>query len=139
MATEAAPSSAQGPKLKIAKVVEGDIMSLRLIGTIDEDFDGAALAETVKGTVILDLGEVKRISSFGIREWVDFIKAAEDRAHAIYFIECSPKIIDQFNMWRTSAARGRSSLSTHPTAVTTAMMTADASSRWMRATISSRA
>jgi len=107
MATEAAPTPAQGPKLKIAKVVEGDIMSLRLIGTIDEDFDGAALAETVKGTLILDLGEVKRISSFGIREWVDFVKAAEEHTHAIYFIECSPKIIDQFNMVANFGGKGK--------------------------------
>lgn len=107
MATEAAPSSAPGAKLKIAKVVEGDIMSLRLIGTIDEDFDGAALAQTVKGTLILDLGEVKRISSFGIREWVDFIKAAEEHTHAIFFIECSPKIIDQFNMVANFGGKGK--------------------------------
>lgn len=107
MATEAAPSSAPGAKLKIAKVVEGDIMILRLIGTIDEDFDGAALAETVKGTLILDLGEVKRISSFGIREWVDFIKAAEEHTHAIFFIECSPKIIDQFNMVANFGGKGK--------------------------------
>ncbi len=101
-ATEAA-----GAKLKVAKIVEGDIMCLRLVGTIDEDFNGEEVAEQVKGTLILDLGEVRRISSFGIREWVDFIKAAELKAHSIYFIECSPKILDQFNMVANFGGSGK--------------------------------
>ncbi|MCD6498182.1 MAG: hypothetical protein J7M25_07805 [Deltaproteobacteria bacterium] len=95
------------PKLQIAKIVEGDIMSLRFIGTIDEDFDGKQMAETVKGTLILDLGQVRRISSFGIREWVDFIGAASEKCKAIYFVECSPKVMDQFNMVANFAGKGR--------------------------------
>lgn len=94
-------------KLRIAKTVEGDIMCLRFIGTIDEDFNGAEVAKQAKGTLILDLGAVRRISSFGIREWVDFIKAAELNAHSIYFIECSPKILDQFNMVANFGGSGK--------------------------------
>ena len=43
MATEAA-AAAQGGKLRISKIVGGDIMCLRFIGSIDEDFDGANVA-----------------------------------------------------------------------------------------------
>jgi anti-anti-sigma regulatory factor len=100
-------TKAAGAKLKIAKIVEGDIMCLRFIGTIDEDFNGVEVAEQAKGTLILDLGEVRRISSFGIREWVDFIKAAEQKSHSIYFIECSPKILDQFNMVANFGGSGK--------------------------------
>ncbi len=99
--------AAGAPKLQIAKIVEGDIMCLRFIGTIDEDFDGAKLAETVKGTLILDLGQVRRISSFGIREWVDFINRATEHCKDIYFIECAPKIIDQFNMVANFGGKGK--------------------------------
>ncbi len=99
--------AAGAPKLQIAKIVEGDIMCLRFIGTIDEDFDGAKLAETVKGTLILDLGQVRRISSFGIREWVDFINRASEQCKDIYFIECAPKIIDQFNMVANFGGKGK--------------------------------
>lgn len=107
MATEAPVEAGTAGKLKIAKIVEGEIMCLRFIGTIDEDFDGKAAAEGVKGTLIVDLAEVRRISSFGIREWVDFVKAVEQVAHAIYYIECSPKIIDQFNMVANFGGRGK--------------------------------
>ncbi len=100
-------SSAAGAKLKISKIVEGEIMCLRLIGTIDEDFNGEEVAEQVRGTLILDLGEVRRISSFGIREWVDFIRAVEKKAHSIYYIECSPKILDQFNMVANFGGSGK--------------------------------
>ncbi|MFH2010175.1 MAG: hypothetical protein ABI333_26490 [bacterium] len=82
-------------------------MCLRFIGTIDEDFDGKGAAEGVKGTLVLDLGEVRRISSFGIREWVDFIKEVETKTHAVYFIECSPKILDQFNMVANFGGSGK--------------------------------
>jgi len=100
-------AEAAGSKLKIAKIVEGDIMCLRFIGTIDEDFNGEEVADQAKGTLILDLGEVRRISSFGIREWVDFIRVAEQKAHSIFFIECSPKIIDQFNMVANFGGSGK--------------------------------
>jgi len=100
-------AEAAGAKLKIAKIVEGDIMCLRFMGTIDEDFNGEEVAAQAKGTLILDLGEVRRISSFGIREWVDFIRAAEKKAHSIYFIECSPKILDQFNMVANFGGSGK--------------------------------
>ncbi|MDY0001980.1 MAG: STAS domain-containing protein [Polyangia bacterium] len=107
MAPDESPETGPGGKLKVTKIVEGDIMCLRFIGTIDEDFHGKSIAEGVKGTLIVDLAEVKRISSFGIREWVDFIKAVEQNTHSIYFIECSPKIIDQFNMVANFGGRGK--------------------------------
>ena len=40
-------------------------------------FEGKKIARSVAGdTLVLDLGGVKKISSFGIREWVDFIATA---------------------------------------------------------------
>ncbi len=94
-------------KLKISKIVEGDIMCLRFAGTIDEDFHGKTLSETVKGVLILDLGGVKRISSFGIREWVDFINHSSEKCKAIYFIEVAPKVVDQFNMVANFGGMGK--------------------------------
>ncbi len=99
--------AAQAPKLQISKIVEGDIMCLRFSGTIDEDFNGKQLADTVKGILILDLGQVRRISSFGIREWVSFVAAAGEKCKDIYYIEASPKIIDQFNMVANFGGKGK--------------------------------
>src|SRR5262245_24369492 len=102
---DAAPGSE--PKLRIDKVSDGAVTCLRLAGTIDEAFEGKKLAQTVRGgTLVLDLGEVRKISSFGIREWVDFVGAAGERVDALLLVECVPKIVDQLNMVMNFAGKG---------------------------------
>ena len=74
-------------------------MHAEVAGVIDEQFDAPGLAATITSRyVILDVGGVERISSFGIRQWVDFIGAITPRMAGIYYVECSPKVVDQFNM-----------------------------------------
>ena len=87
------------PKLQIDKFADGGIVCLRLSGTIDEAFEGKKLAETIKAqTLVLDLGDIRKVSSFGIREWVDFINGVGKHSERIVLVECAPKIVDQFNM-----------------------------------------
>jgi hypothetical protein len=87
------------PKLRIDKITDGAITCLKLGGTIDEQFDGKKIAGGIKGgTLVLDLAEIDRISSFGIREWVDFITGVSSKVSSLWFVECAPKVIDQFNM-----------------------------------------
>jgi len=94
-------------KLKIEKLSDGAVTCLRLEGTIDESFDGKKLAATVKGeTLVLDLGGVRKISSFGIREWVDFVGGAGERVQSLILVECSPKVVDQLNMVMNFAGKG---------------------------------
>ncbi len=86
-------------KLRVDKTSDGGITLLKLGGTIDEQFEGKKLASGIKGgTLVLELGEIERISSFGIREWVDFIGAISSKVSSLWFVECAPKVIDQFNM-----------------------------------------
>jgi len=87
------------PKLLIERLSEGDVTCLRLMGTIDEQFDAPGLAQTIACRfLILDLGGVDRISSFGIRQWIDFVQQIAPRLAGLYYVECSPKVVDQFNM-----------------------------------------
>src|SRR5688572_30524167 len=105
-----APGGAGVPPAKIAieKFADGGIVCLRLSGTIDESFEGKKLAATVKGkTLVLDLADIKKISSFGIREWVDFIKTVSGSVDEIVLIECAPKVVDQLNMVGNFAGKGR--------------------------------
>jgi hypothetical protein len=90
---------AAAPKLRVEKFADGGITCLKLAGTIDEQFEGKQIAAGVKGgTLVLDLGDIQRISSFGIREWVDFVGAIGARVSSLWFVECAPKVVDQFNM-----------------------------------------
>ena len=89
----------QKQKLRIDRISDGAITCLKLSGTIDEQFDGKKIAAGIKGGVLLlDLAEIERISSFGIREWVDFVAVLSGKVQALWFVECSPKMVDQFNM-----------------------------------------
>ncbi|HEU0037139.1 MAG TPA: hypothetical protein VFQ53_41300 [Kofleriaceae bacterium] len=101
-------AAADGPKLKIEKFADAGIACLKFSGTIDEAFEGKKLGQTATGDVlVIDLGNVKKISSFGIREWVDFVGAAAKQVKQLYLIECSPKVIDQLNMVANFAGGGR--------------------------------
>lgn len=97
-----------GSPLAVERMVDGRLTCLKLSGTIDESFDGKRLAATVDATtLVLDLGGVRKISSFGIREWVDFVGAVGARRVAIYLVECAPKVVDQLNMVANFAGSGR--------------------------------
>lgn len=101
-------ASSDANKLTLEKFADGGIACLRFHGTIDESFEGKKLAATIKcETLLLDLGGVRKISSFGIREWVDFITAASKQAGSVVLVECGPKIIDQLNMVANFAGSGR--------------------------------
>jgi anti-anti-sigma regulatory factor len=104
----AADPGTDGKKLAIEKFADASITCLKFSGTIDEQFSGKAVAATVKpGTLILDLGDVTKISSFGIREWVDFMNQIGQKVDQLFLIELAPKIVDQLNMVANFAGKGR--------------------------------
>src|SRR5262249_17043020 len=95
-------------KLVVEKFADGGVACIKFIGTIDESFEGKKLgASAAADTLVLDLGGVKKISSFGIREWIDFATTAARHARSLILIECSPKVIDQLNMVANFAGGGR--------------------------------
>ena len=73
-------------------------------GEIDEHADFGELRRRLRGALVFDLGEVRRINSCGVREWVNFVR---DLAPApgntsgvtdLVFTHCSPAIVTQLNM-----------------------------------------
>lgn len=105
-----APPAGDAPaaKLTIEKFADGNIACLKFSGTIDESFEGKKIARGISAeTLVLDLGGVKKISSFGIREWVDFATTAAKQVKTLVLIECAPKVVDQLNMVGNFAGGGR--------------------------------
>ncbi len=103
-----APEAPAPPKLTIEKFADGGIACLKFNGTIDESFEGKKIARSIEAqTLVLDLGGVKKISSFGIREWVDFVATAVKQVKQTILIECAPKVVDQLNMVANFAGGGR--------------------------------
>jgi len=80
---------------------------LRLIvleGTINETFDGAGLAKHLAGRVILDLGGIEQITSFGVRGWLEMMSAGKQRE--LYLASCSEVIVNQMLMVRNFSGGG---------------------------------
>jgi anti-anti-sigma regulatory factor len=94
-------------KLAIEKFSEGTITCLRFKGTIDEKFEGKKLAGTIKAKkLVLDLGQVDKISSFGVREWLSFISTVEKNVQQLVLINCTPKVVNQINMVANFLGKG---------------------------------
>jgi len=108
LATPPTGDAPAAPKLTIEKFADGPIACLKFNGTIDESFEGKKVARSIEAqTLVLDLGGVKKISSFGIREWVDFVSTAVKQVKNTILIECAPKVVDQLNMVANFAGGGR--------------------------------
>ena len=62
----------------VASLVEREgVTRVLLRGRIDEAFEGALLGASVHGPVVIDLHAVERMTSFGVREWLE-MNAAMD-------------------------------------------------------------
>lgn len=95
-------------KLSVDTFTDEDLIYLRFSGAIDEDFAGKELADKLTARmVVLQLADIQRISSFGIREWIDFIQALDQKTDHIVLVECAQKIVDQINMVANFTGSGK--------------------------------
>jgi hypothetical protein len=69
---------------------------MRLAGTVDESADSQSLLPSGADVVVFDLDGVRRITSYGVLQWVKALKDLRSRYYA--FMRCRPSIVRQFNM-----------------------------------------
>ena len=75
------------------------ITILHIGGVIDEDNQLARSLSKIEGdTAILDLSEVKRINSCGVRDWVNWVQTLEARGKKLILEGCSPAVVAQINL-----------------------------------------
>jgi anti-anti-sigma regulatory factor len=76
-----------------------DVTFVKLSGVIDEDNELTDLTDKIpRGTAIIDLGEVERINSCGVRDWVNWLSQIETNSTKVVLVECSPAIVAQINL-----------------------------------------
>jgi len=68
-----------------------------LTGNIDESANLAPLVD-IPGPLVVDLGEMDRINSIGVRTWMNFVKARETAGAALAIERCSPMMVGQITM-----------------------------------------
>ncbi|MCC6810481.1 MAG: hypothetical protein IT381_23820 [Deltaproteobacteria bacterium] len=79
---------------------------IALKGDIDETASFAAILALDTKALVLDLSEVKRINSVGVREWVAFVSALTERNVDVVFERCSVPIVQQLNTIVSFRGRG---------------------------------
>lgn len=83
-----------------AAVHQRDEMTyVKLAGVIDEDNELTELTEKIPGgTVVIDLADIERINSCGVRDWVNWLGRVEKQGARPVLVECSPAIVAQINL-----------------------------------------
>ena len=72
---------------------------VHLIGDINESSRlEQALVGVPSGTLVIDMGGVRRISSAGVRAWIDFVRAAAGRGDTLVYDRVPSPIVHQFHL-----------------------------------------
>lgn len=87
----------------VAAVIEvSGTTVVTLHGRIDEGFEGAALGGSLSGVALFDLKGVERVTSFGVREWLEMMRAAKEQEDVdLWLARCSEPIVTQLSLIRT--------------------------------------
>lgn len=92
-------------KLGVTRSSSGDATLLKLSGVIDHSFEVDQIAIDLARHVVIDMQEVTRITSFGIRQWVSVLRELD--VDYLGFVNCSPVVTAQFNMVQEFGGRGQ--------------------------------
>ena len=94
-------------KFQAAIQHHGDVSVVKLVGVIDEDNELGDLVDKIpNGTAVIDLGEVERINSCGVRDWVNWLGKLEKNGSRTVLVECSPAIVAQINLVNNFTGQG---------------------------------
>ncbi|HSP81299.1 MAG TPA: protein kinase [Myxococcaceae bacterium] len=88
----------QGSNATINRIRVGTITHVRISGIIDETFPLTSSSPDLSGIILVDLGQVERISSFGVRRWIEFASKLPPGGISLYVVHAPPVIVDQLNM-----------------------------------------
>jgi len=86
-------------KFQAAITQKDDVCYVKLSGVIDEDNNLTTLVDQIPaGTAVINVGEVERINSCGVRDWVNWLGKIEKNNASVVLVECSPAIVAQINL-----------------------------------------
>ncbi len=90
----------QAPTCRAIVAVEqlGPATLFTLAGAIDEHFAGASLGAALRGPTVLDVSGIRRVTSYGVREWFAFLGALGDAPCTLF--GCPDAVLSQIEMVR---------------------------------------
>jgi anti-anti-sigma regulatory factor len=79
-----------------------------LSGEITEEADFTPLLELKARDLVVDLSQITRINSSGLREWIEFARACNSLGARLILERCSPVVVNQLNMiWNFAGRDGK--------------------------------
>jgi eukaryotic-like serine/threonine-protein kinase len=84
---------------------EPGLTCIKLTGVVDEKFDSAPILREAEALTILDVSGVRRITSFGVRQWTEAMKALPTSVKHLYLVRCPAVFVDQLSMVLNFAGR----------------------------------
>jgi anti-anti-sigma regulatory factor len=91
------PVQALGRSLRCEIEQHDAVTRIALSGDLTDEADLTPLRST-PGAWVFDLGEISRINSIGVRNWIHFVRDCERAGRELTFERCSPAIVQQMSM-----------------------------------------
>jgi anti-anti-sigma regulatory factor len=89
--------SARKNSLRYRIEPQNGINRIRLAGSIDETSDFTELTQ-VPAPIVIDLSELERINSLGVRAWISFVRDREAAGLSLTFERLPPIVVSQISM-----------------------------------------
>lgn len=83
----------------------GPFTLVAIRGRMNESFPADNVQRALKGPSVIDLRDVDRVSSFGVRGWLQVLQRTKD--HPLYLSHCSDAIVNQITMMRNFCGHAR--------------------------------
>lgn len=91
------PSRDLGGPLRYRLEQRNGVSWIALTGCVNEASDFTPLTR-VPGPVVIDLGDIERINSIGVRNWMYFVRACEAAGLVLTFERCPAIVVNQMSM-----------------------------------------
>ena len=79
------------------KLIAGGVTYVTMHGTLNEGFDSRKLSASIRTKkLLINMRDVRRIASWGMSEWMDFLRVTADCD--LYLVECSTYSVSQLNL-----------------------------------------
>ncbi|MBI5509303.1 MAG: hypothetical protein HY903_11175 [Deltaproteobacteria bacterium] len=82
----------------LRELKDGTVLLRALSGRLDDSFDAAVLQPAGAKFLVLDVAHIKQLSSVGVRDWINAVRAVRQQVEGLFFVRASPRMSDQFNM-----------------------------------------
>lgn len=84
--------------VNVIKEQKGGALVVRISGSIEENVNFDQLIGQPAAEMHVNCKEIPRINSVGVKAWIKYFQAAQQKGTKLKFLECSTAIVEQINL-----------------------------------------